>query len=126
MTSYTIKGKALLVVDAGECGRGRRTYDTHALIQSAVGNVDAHSQAAEELALADGHCFDPPSQCRKMKAGDRWRLAVTYEVFYVKAYDHETGSYEWDVKVEFQTAKTLRKQPWSDKRHLRYISKNRR
>lgn len=117
----TIKGKALLVVDAGVNTTGKRTYSVEPFVQSASGAE--HEAACQEIMMCDGHVYEPPSQCRKMKPGDRWRLAVSYEVTFTKCYDRYSGSYEWDVQVDFLRAKTLKKQPWSDKRHGRYMAK---
>lgn len=125
--THYITGKALLVVDAGLSDDGKPTYDTVAYAQSATGlGEDVANALAEECSMMDGHTFDVPKQCRNMKPGDRWRIAVTYEVGYIKSYDHYYGAYEWDVTVELSKCRTLRKQPWSDKRHKRYVAKAKR
>lgn len=122
--SHTIRGKALLVIDAGNDTNGRRTYSTAPFVQSGSGLAESSIAAAvEEFGMLDGHVYEAPGRCKKMKAGDRWRLAVAYEVSYIKRFDPHYGGFEWDVSVSFRKVRTLRKQPWNTKRHERYISK---
>ena len=125
--THYITGKALLVVDAGLDADGKPTYSTTACVKSATGlGEDVANALVEECSMMDGHTFDVPSQCRNMKPGDRWRIAVTYEVGYIRSYDHYYGAYEWDVRVTLSKCRTLKKQPWSDKRHKRYVAKSKR
>lgn len=111
-----ICGKALLVVEREDDYDKRPSYRTHAFIQSASPpGADIH----EDLTLADGYCFPVPNQCRHMKVGDRLRLAVVYEVEYFQSYEGE-----WDAEVCFPRVKVLKRQPWSEKRHGRYLAKS--
>ena len=122
--AHRIKGKALLVVDAGHDLSGRRTYTTEPFVQTGSGLTNEGIAAAtEEFGMMDGHVFDVPGRCKKMKPGDRWRLSIAYEIRYTKRFDPILDVYEWDTEVFFRKVTTLRKQPWNTKRHERYISK---
>lgn len=119
-----VEGKALIAVDAVLDIRGERAYDVWPSIQSGRGtyNEDAFLELSNVTRKDD---FFPPNQCKRMAIGDRWRLAVKYRITYEPTIDRE-GNEDWDVIVEFLKAKTLRKSPWRDNKHKRYVSKSKR
>lgn len=119
----TLKGKAVLVVDALNDEHGNRTYETDSRLKSCVGDhpedayLELHHFGTAERVV--------PNQCKRMGIGDRWHIDVVYKLTYTPTVDGE-GNEDWDVRLVFLKAKTLNKSPWSDKRHKRYVSKSKR
>lgn len=116
-TIRTLKGKAVLTVDAALDIDGNRAYETYPSIKSCTGEFPDDAYA--ELAHFARKETVVPNQCKRMGIGDRWHIDVVFKLTYVPEIDHE-GNCDWEVRLEFLKAKTLRKSPWNDKRHGKY------